>query len=618
MKKITIPVPALLNTSSVRWVIAGLSILVILIFLGVLFVLPLRNVFLNILYILFIAIVLYFLVDRIVQLYGELVRLQTQIQEIESDSINTRRRLDAVLQLSRKFVEADDEQEVIELLLELSVELVGSVGASYVPLDERGQPMTVVSFGELPDQMSNAWVEYLASPAMRERCGTCKNHGTFTRTCPLVNFPIQTGGTGGPTASVYCLPLRRGDRELGILNLYMPEENRFDEHAQEFLGAMLDETSLAIESIRLRSRELATIRELQAVQRRSDLKNQLQRFLENVQETLKADFVLLYLQGGSSDPEPLQLSVGEFPDKSQTLVNSMVRGVMASTKTLLLGEMEGEQPDFEEIRSLMVAPLIVQDGPAMGALLGANLRAQKFNHRQLSLLKTLASQVTQVVQNSRRLAEIEYNTLMAERARLAREIHDGLAQTLGFLKLQSAQMQNYLDQGDIEKLKESLGQSYRVLSDAYLDARQVIDGLRITPEGRGIRNWLEQTLSEFEENSGLEGILEESHDINGLAPEVQAQLIRIFQEALSNIRKHAYASRVWVSLSKDDHELTLEIRDDGCGFEPEDISSTSRYGLKGMRERSELIGADFQVISRVHEGTIIRIRLPLAHGATIQ
>jgi K+-sensing histidine kinase KdpD len=360
----------------VRWVIAGLSILVILIFLGVLFVLPLRNVFLNILYILFIAIVLYFLVDRIVQLYGELVRLQTQIQEIESDSINTHRRLDAVLQLSRKFVEADDEQEVIELLLELSVELVGSVGASYVPLDERGQPMTVVSFGELPGQMSNAWVEYLASPTMRERCGTCKNHGTFTRTCPLVNFPIQNGGTGGPTTSVYCLPLRRGDRELGILNLYMPEENRFDEHAQQFLGAMLDETSLAIESIRLRSRELATIRELQAVQRRSDLKNQLQRFLENVQETLKADFVLLYLQGGSSDPEPLQLSVGKFPDKSQTLVNSMVRGVMASTKTLLLGEMEGEQPGFEEIRSLMVAPLIVQDGPAMVALLCANLGAQ--------------------------------------------------------------------------------------------------------------------------------------------------------------------------------------------------------------------------------------------------
>jgi two-component system nitrate/nitrite sensor histidine kinase NarX len=290
---------------------------------------------------------------------------------------------------------------------------------------------------------------------------------------------------------------------------------------------------------------------------------------------------------------------------------------MTSSKPLLLGDMEGENPSNDDIRSLVVAPLIIHNGTSLGVLLSVNLRAQNFSQRHLSLLQTLASQVTLVVRNSQLVAEIEFKTLMAERTRLAREIHDGLAQTLGFLKLQNAQMQNYLSQKDDAKLKESLIQSYKVLSDAYLDARQAIDGLRIAPEGFGILKWLEQTLIEFEENSGLEGTLEESHEFSDLEPEVQAQLIRIVQEALSNIRKHAYAKGVWISLSQEENDLVLEVRDDGCGFEPDDIPSTSRYGLQGMRERAELIGADFQVISRLHEGTIIRIRLPLTSGETI-
>jgi two-component system nitrate/nitrite sensor histidine kinase NarX len=397
----------------------------------------------------------------------------------------------------------------------------------------------------------------------------------------------------------------------------MPEGYRLDEQAQEFLRAMLDETSLSIESIRMRRREIATLRELRAVQRKTDLTSQLQvswLMFRNIKSRFCADTA----SERESGSEPLQLSAGKYPDQARGLVNSVVQGVLASAKPLLLGDIEREDPTREDIRSLVVAPLVVQDGQAVGALLSANLRTQNFNQRHLSLLHTLASQVTLVVQHSQLMAEIEYKTLMAERTRLAREIHDGLAQTLGFLKLQNAQMQNYQNQKNDEKLKESLAQSYKVLSEAYLDARQAIDGLRISPDGNGLLKWLEQTLVEFEENSGIPATLDEYQDISGLAPEVQAQIIRIVQEALSNVRKHANAHNVWVSISQKDQNLVLEVRDDGCGFEPEDIPSTSRYGLQGMRERTELIGADFQVISRQDEGTIVRIRLPLASGVTIQ
>jgi two-component system nitrate/nitrite sensor histidine kinase NarX len=239
-------------------------------------------------------------------------------------------------------------------------------------------------------------------------------------------------------------------------------------------------------------------------------------------------------------------------------------------------------------------------------------RQHGFNQRQLDLLQSLASQVALVIKNSQLMADLEYKSMMGERSRLAREIHDGLAQTLGFLKLQTSQMQNYLHLGDLERLAEIIRISHKILEEAYLDARQAIDGLRIAPSLDGLSPWLEQTVVEFQENSGIQVSLIDVHDVDPLASEVQAQLIRIVQEALSNVRKHARSNKAWVVCRMDAGDLILEVRDDGCGFSPEDVPISSRYGLQGMRERTELIGAEFQVISRPDQGTTVRVRLPLS------
>ena len=92
---------------------------------------------------------------------------------------------------------------------------------------------------------------------------------------------------------------------------------------------------------------------------------------------------------------------------------------------------------------------------------------------------------------------LEYAVVIQERNRLAREIHDGLAQTLAYLKLQTAQMQRALAQNDLPALKGLLIQNYSSLADAYLDARQAIDNLRLNPN-HGMDEWLDQTVKEFE------------------------------------------------------------------------------------------------------------------------
>ena len=130
----------------------------------------------------------------------------------------------------------------------------------------------------------------------------------------------------------------------------------------------------------------------------------------------------------------------------------------------------------------------------------------------------------------------------ASGTRLAREIHDGLAQTLAFLKIEIGRAENMLAQGKSEQASRILKNSSRTIGDAYLDTRQAIENLRRAPDDH-LEVWLRQAAQDFEELSGLPVDLDLrlSRDFPA---NVQAQLIRIVQEALTNVRKHAQAGRV--------------------------------------------------------------------------
>jgi two-component system nitrate/nitrite sensor histidine kinase NarX len=95
------------------------------------------------------------------------------------------------------------------------------------------------------------------------------------------------------------------------------------------------------------------------------------------------------------------------------------------------------------------------------------------------------------------------------------------------------------------------------------------------------------------------------------------QLIRIIQEALSNIRKHAFASQAWIEYRQQNEHFLVEIRDDGRGFHPDELPGVSKYGLQGMHERSDMIGAELSIISAPQEGTIVKVLVPVPAGESI-
>jgi two-component system nitrate/nitrite sensor histidine kinase NarX len=529
-------------------------------------------------------------------------KLASAKQEIEKAV----QRQQAVFQISQLYNQANDEEEIIQLTLRFSLEASGASGASYVPLDEHTHPLKPIVIGDMPDSVTEDWLQYLASPAVRQRCSTCRNLGHVTPTCSLLEAPMI-----GP-AGMYCLPITRGGQEYGILNLYLRQTQQLSEEMEEYLTKIMSEASLALEGIRLRNRELVTLRELQTVRERTDLDSLLINLLNNLNDTLEADYSELNLKPNVLSQNASSLKAGNLSENANSLVEGILQTVMTSRQPVIFGDVSGDLRSSPGIRALMAVPLSLPDDSVMGALAVASGRQKAFNQRQLSMLQTISNQAALVVQNINQIAALEYKTMMEERTRLAREIHDGLAQTLGFLKLKMAQMKSFAQQGDYQRLNDILPVCHDTLADAYQEVRQAIDGLRITSDGSGLEGWLRQTVVEIQENSGLViQICDPIEDID-LPPEVHAQLIRILQEALNNVRKHSLASQAWVSCYESDGDLVLEVRDDGIGYDIDDIPKSSRHGLRGMRERAELIGADFQIISLPMEGTTVRLRLPLA------
>lgn len=536
-------------------------------------------------------------------------KLEDQVTKLDAQVSQAYQRLETISQISQQFVEASDENEVVQPVLQFLVGLIDIEGASFVPLDDHGQPQAAISHGQMPLPMMNAWIEYLASPDVRHSCQACelatKNKLDKPANCPLLQGPFAE------SIHMLCLPVKRGEREFGVINLYLKPKENLDSQTQAYLRTLAEELALGLDSIRLRRRELSALRQFELVRQKSDIQVLLATLLENAYQTLEADCSLLVVLRMKESPADLRLLHGDPACQSELYINSVLQGVLASGEPLLLGDVAGDPQKMPGIRSLLAVPLLSPERDVLGAILVGNRQRNRFTQRQLALLQTMAGQIALVVQNSNLVSEVSYKTMMQERARLAREIHDGLAQTLGFLKLQAAQLKSFLARGESERALNNAETMYATLSEAYQDARQAIDGLRISPSECGLPGWLEQTAHEYADLSGTQVTIKDNNLQVELPMEYHAQLIRIVQEALSNVRKHSQADQVTLACFQDGSDLILEVQDNGVGFLPKESLAPSQHGLKGMRERADLLGADFQVISRPDEGTTVRLRLPV-------
>ena len=520
-------------------------------------------------------------------------------------------RTQAALSLQRKFLEARSEKEILEDIMQTGIESLRASGASFVPYDEWGQSLPALTQGKVPDAALQFWMKRLSMPETRQACKNCQAYHSGPG-CVLLSAEIAQ------PSHVRCFPLRSSGREVGVVNFYFERETKSEVEANDFFAESLTIAGVALESLRNRDQEIAALLYLQSeTSPKSDLSILLNSLLENVQRALDVDFALLYIPGGipqqiNSTPQLFTHikneteAVGEIPD--QPFLEGVWRSVLTSGQTLSLENVTLNKR--EKWKVLLAVPLVWRGEEPLGVLILGSNSTQAFAQRHQALLETLAGQAALLIQNARLMVQVEYQAVVDERARLAREIHDGLAQTLAFLKIQASQMQGYLARGEMERLTSSLQASYRTLSDAYIDARQAIDNLRRVP-ANSPHDWIKQIAADYEQSTEIK-VNVSAFDVSIEYPaNVQAQLIRIIQEALSNVRKHANAQTVAIVGHQDKDSVLIEVRDDGRGFAPEGVDGNSRYGLVSMRERAESIGADFQIISQPGSGTVVSLRMPV-------
>jgi two-component system nitrate/nitrite sensor histidine kinase NarX len=197
-----------------------------------------------------------------------------------------------------------------------------------------------------------------------------------------------------------------------------------------------------------------------------------------------------------------------------------------------------------------------------------------------------------------------------ERSLLARELHDSIAQSLAFLKLQVGMLRDEIAEPATTKAKTILGELDEGLKESYSDVRELLLHFRTRTNTEDIEPAIKTTLQKFEHQSGIDTKLSVQGQGLPLAPDVQIQVMHIIQEALSNIRKHSKAAIVKVEVVQSPKWM-FKVIDDGIGFSTElnEVDST-HVGMSIMQERANKIGAKLELSSKPLAGTCISLTLP--------
>jgi len=226
------------------------------------------------------------------------------------------------------------------------------------------------------------------------------------------------------------------------------------------------------------------------------------------------------------------------------------------------------------------------------------------------LFKTIRSLHRRTLADQQELVAL--NAVVQERERLSRELHDGLAQVVSYMLLRLDTVEELIRSGRNAEAAAELGKMRALGDNLYVDVRESISGLRSRVADVGFMQALREYASEFEDRHGITVSLHGAAPRNA-SPAVEAQLFRITQEALTNVRKHSQARSVTVTVGGGDPEhMQVAIVDDGRGFDPslEGAPRTGSFGLRCMRERAEALGGSLQIESEPRRGTRVLVQIP--------
>jgi signal transduction histidine kinase len=368
-----------------------------------------------------------------------------------------------------------------------------------------------------------------------------------------------------------------------------------------------------------RNRELSVLNEIaMAVNESLDLGVLLPHVMERLVQVTKADSGQVFLIDEKSSELSYELRV-RMPTEASKLDSSLlnnndglVREVARSNEPIIIQDTQDSENVVTGFRSLAVVPLKSRSG-ILGVLVLLGLEPDHFKSNEASFLANIGSQIAVGIENARLYERVQGLVITEERERIAKELHDGLAQVLGYVITKSEATRQILSKMAVAT--DYLAELENVARDVYTDTREDILGLRTAVSGdRDLVSALREYLSRFSQMHNIRTSLEVGDQaVPHMSPQVELQAIRIVQEALSNIRKHAQASCALVKVAISENEVTLVVEDDGKGFDVDELeqSDSSKFGIRTIKERAQSIHSRLDIESDPGHGTKVTLSIPL-------
>jgi signal transduction histidine kinase len=402
----------------------------------------------------------------------------------------------------------------------------------------------------------------------------------------------------------------------GSIHAYYASPPQSDQ--RETFSILAAEFSAAAEATRTRTRDLLTLVEVdRSIRAEGNLERLLQTLLTQMMARADATIGGVYL---ADEEHLLQLSVSQGTttmNNSLRVGDGFVGEVAALTNpqidNYLTNEERGTSVILDHARSAVALPML-DEQELLGVVVLAHEEANHFDEASLPFLNLVAGQVSLAVRNARAYLQSEELAIAEERARIAREIHDGIAQALAFSALK-LDLVSRLMTTEPTKAEQELKSTKTTLREMIKEVRRSIFALRpIDLERHGFVETIRRYCSDYGEQNNMHVTLA-IEELPQLTTISEAVLFRIFQEAMNNVAKHAGASKVSVTLGKTKKgHAFISVEDNGKGFDLSNVSdrvtSAGGLGLKQMKERLEARGGCFDITTAPSQGTKVFASVP--------
>ncbi|MFT7775208.1 MAG: type IV pili methyl-accepting chemotaxis transducer N-terminal domain-containing protein [Roseateles sp.] len=393
--------------------------------------------------------------------------------------------------------------------------------------------------------------------------------------------------------------------------------NRMAQRLEAVYRGMEDEVRAKTADLRLEQQRLATLYEATAFAAGASSPRDLAvGFAERMRQAAGADAVALRWLDPSQQRMVLLAAQGLPPamlDAERCVAPGDCHCGTPAPQARVIPIASGAQPASHCARAGFVAVTAVGltvQGRVMGEVDLLFRDVPRPSKADRELLDSLASHLASAMDGLRSAALQREAAVAEERGMLARELHDSIAQSLAFMKIQLQLLKDAQQDGKPDAAVRLVDELALGLKECTADVRALLMHFRTRTDGDDLLPALQQTLQKFRLQSGVSAELEVDGHGAPLPADVQVQLLHVVQEALANVRKHAQASQVQVRLMHQPH-WQIDVRDDGCGFDPAaDAPDDSHVGLRIMRERAAKVGAAVALDSQPGRGTLVRISLP--------